>query len=69
MTFSNDKGRSFYRVNNGVPEKRSKDHMEHGIWKMKVETVSLEEYNEQLKIYNDREAEIERKIRNGQIIY
>lgn len=68
MAFSNDKCKSFYRVDNGIPEKRSKDHMEHGIWKMKVEKVSWEEYNEQLKIYNDREAEVERKIRSGEII-
>ncbi len=68
MAFSNDKGRSFYRISNGIPEKRTKDHMEHGIWKMKVEEVSWEEYNEQLKIYNDREAEVERKIRSGEII-
>ena len=68
MAFSNDKCKSFYRVDNGIPEKRTKDHMEHGIWKMKVETVSWEEYNEQLKIYQAREAEMERKIRSGEII-
>ena len=69
MVFTNDKGRNFYRINNGIPEKRSKDYMQHGFWKMKVEIVSWEEYNKQLKIYNDREAEIERKIRSGEIIY
>ena len=68
MTFSNDKCKSFYRVDNGIPEKRTKDHMGHCIWKMKVETVSWEEYNEQLKIYEYREAEVERKIRSGEII-
>jgi len=68
MAFSNDKCKSFYRVDNGIPEKRTKDHMEHGIWKMRVETVSWEEYNKQLKIYQAREAEVERKIRSGEII-
>jgi hypothetical protein len=68
MAFSNDKCKSFYRVDNGIPEKRTKDHMEHGFWKMKVETVSWKEYNEQLKIYQAREAEVERKIRSGEII-
>ena len=68
MAFSNDKCKSFYRVDNGIPEKRTKDHMEHGFWKMKVEKVSQEEYDEQLKIYQAREAEVERKIRSGEII-
>jgi hypothetical protein len=56
-------------IDNGVPMRHIKDSLLHGTWKMKVEKVSWEEYNKQLKIYNDREAEIERKIRSGQIIY
>ncbi len=68
MAFSNDKCKSFYRIDDGIPVRSFKDHMEHGIWKMKVKTVSWKEYNEQLKIYNDREAEVERKIRSGEII-
>ena len=68
MAFSNDKCKSFYRIENGQPVRSIKDHMEHGIWKMKVEKVSQEEYDEQLKIYQAREAETERKIRSGEII-
>ena len=68
MAFSNDKCKSFYRLDDGTPVRSFKDHMENRVWKMRVEKVSWEEYNEQLKIYKYREAEVERKIRSGEII-
>ena len=68
MAFSNDKCKSFYRLDDETPVRSFKDHIENRVWKMRVEKVSWKEYNEQLKIYNDRETKLDAKLKNGEAI-